>query len=287
LEFNKSNLIKSPLNYVGGKYKLLPQILPLFPNQIKTFVDLFTGGCNVGINVEARTIVCNDISNETINMYKYFKVNDKDKIIINIDNIIKAYELSKTNKQGFLQLRDEYNRSKNPLLLYVLSCYSFNYRIRFNDSNQFNEAFGANRSSFNNNLRERLLDFVDVIKEKDIQFTTNHFKDLKINKLNSNDLIYCDPPYLITDTAYNKHWTQEVEKQLLNLLDELHNNGIKFALSNVLENKGKLNNILIEWSKKYNIYNLDHTYNNCSFSTKEENKGLKTEEVLITNYEVA
>ena len=34
-------LIKSPLNYEGGKFKLLPQILPLFPREIGKFIDLF------------------------------------------------------------------------------------------------------------------------------------------------------------------------------------------------------------------------------------------------------
>lgn len=46
-------MIQSPLNYTGGKYRLLSQILPLFPDDIETFVDLFCGGCNVGINVMA------------------------------------------------------------------------------------------------------------------------------------------------------------------------------------------------------------------------------------------
>ena len=39
-----NSYIKSPLNYVGGKYKLLNEIIPLFPNDINTFVDLFGGG---------------------------------------------------------------------------------------------------------------------------------------------------------------------------------------------------------------------------------------------------
>ncbi|MCR4559278.1 MAG: DNA adenine methylase, partial [Bacteroidales bacterium] len=46
-----NKFVQSPLNYIGGKYKLLPQILPYFPQKINTFVDLFCGGCNVGINV--------------------------------------------------------------------------------------------------------------------------------------------------------------------------------------------------------------------------------------------
>ena len=48
------NLIASPLNYTGGKYKLLPQLLPLFPNEVNTFVDLFCGGCNVAVNANAK-----------------------------------------------------------------------------------------------------------------------------------------------------------------------------------------------------------------------------------------
>ena len=53
-------MIQSPLNYTGGKYKLLPQILPLFPKDIDVFVDLFCGGCNVGVNVESNRVIYND-----------------------------------------------------------------------------------------------------------------------------------------------------------------------------------------------------------------------------------
>lgn len=69
MEFKKEELIKSPLNYVGGKYKLLPQILPYIPDNINTFVDLFTGGCNVGININANKIICNDLEAVVINLF--------------------------------------------------------------------------------------------------------------------------------------------------------------------------------------------------------------------------
>ncbi len=41
--------IKSPLNQIGGKYKLLNQIVRYFPKNIDTFYDLFAGGCDVAI----------------------------------------------------------------------------------------------------------------------------------------------------------------------------------------------------------------------------------------------
>ena len=56
-----NKLIKSPLNYTGGKYKLLPQLLPIIlplphKNEINTFVDLFTGGGNVQMRSSLRII---------------------------------------------------------------------------------------------------------------------------------------------------------------------------------------------------------------------------------------
>ena len=72
------------------------------------------------------------------------------------------------------------------------------------------------------------------------------------------------------------------EEDLLKLLDELDTKKIKFALSNVLYSKGKTNDLLIEWSKKYTVHHLDYTYQNCNYHTKDKTN--KSDEVLITNY---
>ena len=72
---------------------------------------------------------------------------------------------------------------------------------------------------------------------------------------------------------------------MLTLLDNLDRNNIKFALSNVLENKGKSNEILKEWSKKYNIIHLNNSYGNCNYHAKDKNTNT-TDEVLIVNYKV-
>lgn len=36
-------MIRSPIVYSGSKYKLLSQLLPLFPNKINNFIDVFCG----------------------------------------------------------------------------------------------------------------------------------------------------------------------------------------------------------------------------------------------------
>lgn len=68
----------------------------------------------------------------------------------------------------------------------------------------------------------------------------------------------------------------------MNFLDKVNDLGIKFAMSNVLLHKGKVNEHLTEWSKKYKVHFLNYNYNNSSYNLKS--KTTKTEEVLITNY---
>lgn len=58
--------VKSPLNYTGGKYKLLPQIIPLLPDNIDKFLDLFGGSGTISANVKADRIICNDINKQVI-----------------------------------------------------------------------------------------------------------------------------------------------------------------------------------------------------------------------------
>lgn len=285
-----SDYIKCPLRYTGNKYKLLSQILPLFPKNINTFVDLFAGSYTVGINVNANNYVCNDMITYLIEFFDFLKNNDLNKILETIDNIIGTYQLSKTNLEGYNVLREVYNQTKYPLILFILTCFSFNHQIRFNNNHQFNSSFGKYKSCYNDSIKNDLIKFTKILKNQNIQFFNGDYKDC-LNKLelNENDFVYLDPPYLISTAAYNdgnrgfKMWTENDEKELLNYLDELNNKNVKWALSNVLENNGSKNDILFDWSQKYIVHHLNYTYNNCNYHRK--NKGSNdSDEVLITNY---
>lgn len=288
MEFKKENLVKSPLNYTGGKFKLLPQILPLFPDDIDTFVDLFGGGFNVGINTNANNIVYNDIIGYLPIMFKEMLEYDINTILNKIDDIIDKYKLSKTNEEGFKELRKEFNKTKNPLDLYVLSCYSFNYQLRFNNSMEYNSSFGKNRSCFSKNMRKRLIDFLKVAKTKTIDFHNCDYSFIKHLSLDEKDLVYVDCPYLISTASYNDgkrgfgNWTEEKEIDLYKRLDTLNKHGVRFAVSNVIKHKGKENDLLVNWSANYTVHYLDNDYSNCSYQGKNTDK--ETIEVLITNY---
>lgn len=303
-------MIQSPLNYIGGKYKLLPQILPFFPTRINTFVDLFCGGCNVGINVKAKKHIYNDTDMHLLYLYNTLKNLDKDVTLEMIYGIIEKYGLSLVSKNGYDFYRcnsskglSEYNKEKflklrkdfNSLviddyyyyvMLYTLIVYSFNNQIRFNGEGKFNLPVG--KRDFNKRMEKKLISFIDVIKSQDSRFLCVDFMDFDIAQLDEHDFVYLDPPYLIACATYNERngWNDSDEKRLLYFIDKMSRAKIKCALSNVLSSKGKENSILIKWleenKSQYTVHHLDHSYSNSNYHTKDKTDSSR--EVLITNY---
>ncbi len=307
--FKQKKTIASPMNYTGGKFKLLSQILPLFPKNIHTFVDLFCGGCNVGINAHATHYIFNDNNQKIIELYSILKNTPTQKIIDSILTIINQYNLSNSalygyayyncesssglgqyNKKAFTALRKDFNLLQQKdyhyyIMLFVLIIYSFNHQIRFNSKEQFNLPVG--KRDFNKKIQEKLIEFMQAIQEKKCSFTAFSFMDFDISSLTKDDFVYIDPPYLITCASYNENggWTEEKEKNLLLFLEKLDTLNIRFALSNVLRNKGKENTLLCTWLKKYphiQVIPIKNSYANSNYQTKDKNS--ICEEVLIINY---
>ncbi|WP_314315385.1 DNA adenine methylase [Negativicoccus succinicivorans] len=277
--------IKSPFNYIGNKHRLLAQILPLFPQHIDTFFDIFCGGLDVAVNVTANRKIANDINGFVIEILNMFKNTGSKELLQNIENVIRKFNLSKENKAAYYEFREYYNANKDPLLLYVLMCYSFNYQFRFNSNHDYNNPAGTNRSSFNESLKNRLASFREQLFN--IEFSNRNFKEFDFSQIRSTDFVYCDPPYRSSVGSYNdgkrgfEGWTVDDDLALFEKLDDLNTRGIKFALSNVFFNNGFVNKELQKWSKKYKVHLLTASYSNSNY---QRNKQGETKEVLITNY---
>ena len=278
---------------------MLQQIIPLFSNDINTFIDLFGGGFNVGINVNANKIIYNDMILQVVELFKNLQTHDAEEVHkIILDNVTKyglsrsdinSYEfyncnsndgLGSYNKDKYFKLRDDYNLNPTWDKFYTIVAFSFSNQIRFNSKGGFNMPVG--KRDYNSSLQEKLKVFVDEIHNKDINFHCGDFRDLKVGKLSDNDLVYCDPPYLNSTATYNENggWAIEQENILRDLLIRIHNNHGRFALSNNLTT----NTTLQTWAETngFVVHDLTNTYSNCNYQKKD--KATKDLEVLITNY---
>ncbi len=302
---NKKKAFRSPLFYVGDKYKLYPKISKYFPKAINRFIEPFTGGGSVFLNVNANEYLLNDIDSNVIEIHNFLEKQAKnpDLFFKNVFDIIQEYKLShsyikdivpqelrdkwkktyyaKFNKEGFNKLKKDYNSGKanSTLHLYVLLIYGFNRMLRFNSKGEYNLPVG--NVDFNKNTLTALNNYFDLIKKKNTTFHNLDFLDFFENiNFQDDDFIYLDPPYLITFSEYNKLWNQKTEERLLKFLEYLDEQNINFAISNVTHYKGKINEQFLKWSE--NHYSLDIKSNYISY---HDNSNKEFKEVLITNYQ--
>ncbi len=297
-----SKIIRSPFFYVGDKYKLMGQLKNLFPDKINTFIEPFVGGGSVFLNTNAERYLVNDLDENIIKLHElFYSYRGNNEIFLDeLIELVKDYDLScsflgimapeelrkeyvktyyaKFNKENYLKLRKDYNKSKEIKLLYLLLVYGFNHMIRFNKKGEFNLPVG--NVDFNNNVYLAINNYIDFISDKDIEYNNKYYKEF-INSISikKDDFVYVDPPYILTNSEYNKLWDEEKEVELYELMDSLAEKGIKFGLSNLLVSKDKENYILSKWMKKYDVYEIKSNYiSYYDNSIKKTNK-----EVYITN----
>lgn len=298
------NKKRSPFFYVGDKYKLMPQIIELFPENIRTYYEPFLGGGSSILHVEAQKYMLNDINEYIISLHSYIKgfSSNPNELFEILYSLIEKYKLScsylgynvpeelkkrhiktyysKYNKESYLELRKDYNTDKKLSKLYLLLIYGFNHMTRFNSKGEFNLPVG--NVDFNKNVFNALNNYLEFVEGKNIEYSSIDYIDfISQQDFKEGDYVYLDPPYLISSSEYNKNWTENDEEKLYSLVDKLDAKGVKFGLSNVTDHKGVSNNILKSWMNKYTIFNIKSNYiSRFDNSIKED-----TKEVFITNYE--
>lgn len=296
--------IRSPFFYVGDKYKLMPQLTRLFPEKINNYYEPFFGGGSSVLHIKSKCYHLNDIDSYVIKLHEFissFAGNEQELFNI-LKSKIEKYNLScsfkgktvpdelkqkykktyyaKYNKHSYLLLRDSFNEKRDLSDLYLLLIYGFNRMIRFNSKGDFNVPVG--NVDFNKNVVDALNNYLRFMESNDVKFFNfDYIEFVRQWEFNKDDYIYFDPPYLITNSEYNKLWNEEDEKKLYSLLDELESKKIKFGLSNIVNHKGRNNKILETWMSHYLVYEVKSNYISRFDNTIKED----SREVFVTNYE--
>lgn len=301
----KNGIARSPLFYVGDKYKLVREIRTHLPKDIRRLIEPFVGGGSVMMNVTAESYLVNDIDSYVIGIHRMLatyighEVDFYNELYAIVDqyglslsylhdvvpqNMKKAYPktyYAKYNKEGYLQMKADFiaGGQSDMIRLYLLLIYGFNHMLRFNGKGQFNLPVG--NVDFNQNVYDALNDYFNLLAQKQVEWYNEDFRQfLGAIQYQANDLVYLDPPYLITFSEYNKLWNEDTERDLLAMLDDLNDRGVRFAISNVTHYRGRINHLFLQWSEHYHIHSIKSNY--ISFN---DNSIKQFREVLVTNYE--
>lgn len=297
------------LNYIGSKDRYLPQILDLLKKaqeklDADILVDLFCGSAVVAMNAKDyfKKTICYDACEPLIAIHKWLQGTESgESAAQEIDNLVKAFGLSKDDKENFIKLRSTWNTLRtalgqlNPAMLYCLVTHSYNYSFHFNKKGEYNAPSGATRSSFNSSLRKKMINWKDKMENgSSISFNALDFRKVFTDEWayltvgdNLKTVFFIDPPY---SASVSKHpyrnpllkWDEDEDRELIKYLDMLNDKGHIFVFTNVLVNNGITNVILKNWiaEKGYRVVPVSIDYNNCSYQRRNEGN---TEEVIITN----
>ena len=301
----KNGIARSPLFYVGDKYKLVREIRTHFPAHINRLIEPFVGGGSVMMNVEADSFLLNDIDSYVIGLHRMLQgyIGHEQEFMDELYTIINQYGLSlslrsdvvpqdlkstypktyyaRYNKAGYLRMKADFisGGQQDMQRLYLLLIYGFNHMLRFNGKGQFNLPVG--NVDFNQNVQDALSDYFRLLSQKQVAWHNEDYRQFLSNTdYQEGDLVYLDPPYLITFSEYNKLWNEDTERALLALLDNLNERGVNFAISNVTHYRGRTNTLFLEWSAQYHTHPVKSNY--ISFN---DNSIKQFSEVLVTNYQ--
>ena len=232
---------KSFLKWAGGKYRLLPELIPAIHTlvdkkiKVQTFIEPFLGSGTVFLNVEGiDNFILNDSNQDLISLFALLK-DDVDFI----DKCSVYFKSTSNDREYFQNIVKKYNtvattEQKAHMFLY-LNKHCFNGLMRFNKKSFFNTPFG--KYSTINFPQVALENMRDKLKNTNTSLLCRNF-ELILENSGFGDIVYCDPPYAdlseeISFKQYGKDvFTMEQQKQLAQSCFEAAQRGAKVIVSN-------------------------------------------------------
>ena len=108
-------VLRSPLFYVGSKYRLMRQFFSLFPAEINNFYEPFVGGGTVFLNVTANKYFLNDVDKHLITVHKFLRSSAQNPKLFfaAVEKIICKYGLSCSYKHDIVpaSLKAQYHKT--------------------------------------------------------------------------------------------------------------------------------------------------------------------------------
>lgn len=235
LAFHTKSLVKPILKWPGGKSKLKDKVFDIFPKAFKRYFEPFFGGGAIFLNVissnpKMKTYI-NDLNLELINFYKIVRDHPRD--------LMKHSEIfrQKYSETFYYSLRRQNNLSplESAARTLFLNKTCFNGLYRLNSRGEFNTPFGKRTSCPNLYSEENLFYWSKILKKS---FVFNEDFETFLEKAETDDLVYCDPPYLpktktSSFTAYHsKGFHLDEQIRLRDNCIKLANRGVKVIVSN-------------------------------------------------------
>ncbi len=213
------------INWVGGKTKLLPQLLPLMPDKFATYYEPFVGGGGVfwGLAGQGKITraVLSDIIPDLIFAWNAVKYNP-----LAVESHLNGH-IKHDSRGYFYMIADK--QMDDPLeigaRLIYLATKSYRSRITYNGHRIFIHGYAGNRNIPKDKWKGILQPCSLALQNVEIGLVQTHVPAV------TGDLVYFDPPYIYSEANYGKKWTLQNYESIRAQCDRLTQNGVHIRLS--------------------------------------------------------
>jgi DNA adenine methylase len=186
----KNPTLKPPLKWVGGKQRILPTLLALFPSGGR-LIEPFVGAGSVFLNSGERDIVINDSNRDLVSMYEMLRDAPRDFIRRTRPLFASEMHSSEAFAEARLRFNSSTDKAERAALLVYLNKFAFNGLYRVNSKGQFNVPYGHPKSA--PTFPEAQLE-VMASRLVGAKIMCGDFRQA-ITLATAGDVLYCDPPY--------------------------------------------------------------------------------------------
>lgn len=178
------------LKWVGNKYRYAVVIAEHLPAEFDTYYEPFVGTGAVLATMRPERAVAGDTLPMLVALLQMVQTDP--------DSIAEHYEtwrdqIVERGRDAYMEVRDRYNASPNPLDLMVLSRTCYGGVVRFTRQGTMSTPLGPHRAIPAEKLRARLVEWHECLAS--VRFECQDFSET-IGEAGDGDLIYCDPPYI-------------------------------------------------------------------------------------------
>ncbi|MFV4852329.1 DNA adenine methylase [Citrobacter freundii] len=239
-------MIRSLVKWPGGKGRVMSDLLPSLPKG-GCLVEPFVGGASVFLNTDYRHYILSDINPDLINLYRVAR-GAPDELI----NLSRDLFKNRNTRDNYAKLRTLFNHPKGRHLrpgfasvpraafFLYLNRHGYNGVVRYNLKGEYNVPYGKGKDKETQYLPEAEIRlFSEKARDTGALFLCCDFVDTLNHPLTSDNVIYCDPPYLPTSDTTNftqYHTGPFGEKQHRQLVAALlaanQNSGASVVISN-------------------------------------------------------
>lgn len=270
-----------PIKIQGIKTKIVPFIASAIDGiNYDCWVEPFMGSGVVGFNLKPQKAIFADTNPYLIDFYNAIKRGEITSDKVGIFLYEEGQKLSQYDDKYYYEVRDRFNDTHSPWDFLFLNRSCFNGMIRFNRKGLFNVPYGHKPERFAKAYITKIKNQVKAVETFlslfDWSFICQSFEET-ISNTDSNDLIYCDPPYIGRHTDYFDSWDEEKE---FALHTSLSNCGAKYMVSTWKETPYRQNEYIDKVWANCTCLTTEHFYH---LGAKEINRN-SVIEALLTNW---